>query len=78
MGAVKNSINPEKPGMQTSPLSDSSVFHCFSGESININEDASVSYWTAALGCSEYELRVAVSEVGTAAIDVGTELGRGV
>ena len=64
--------------MQTSSLAHAPAIHSFSSESININEDASVSYWVAALECSEYELRVAVAEVGTAAIDVGTELGRSV
>ena len=64
--------------MQTSQLSHSPALNFFSAESIDITEDASVSYWVAALGCSEYELRVAVAEVGTAALDVGTELGRAV
>jgi Protein of unknown function (DUF3606) len=45
-------------------------------EPININEDASVNYWVAALQCSELELRVAVAEVGPAARDVCSELGR--
>lgn len=45
-------------------------------EPININEQASVTYWLAALRCSELELRMAVAEVGTVAGDVGTELGR--
>ena len=62
--------------MPTSPLSHASAFHSLAGESININEDASVNYWVAALGCSEFELRVAVAEVGTGAKDVGAELGR--
>lgn len=43
---------------------------------ININEEASVSYWVNALDCSELELRVAVAEVGPAVRDVGNELGR--
>ena len=64
--------------MQTSPLSRVPAFQSFSSESINVNEDASVNYWTAALGCSEYELRMAVAEVGTGVGDVGTELGRAV
>ncbi len=64
--------------MQTTPLFHAPAFHSLSSESININEDASVNYWVAALGCSEFELRVAVAEVGTGAKDVGTELGRAV
>lgn len=64
--------------MQTNPLPRAPAFQSFSHESININEDASVNYWTTALGCSEYELRIAVAEVGTGAKDVGTELGRAV
>ncbi len=43
---------------------------------INVNEEDSVSYWSSALGCSEFDLRVAVAEVGPAASDVGNELGR--
>ena len=42
---------------------------------IDINQDDSVSYWSTALGCSEFDLRVAVAEVGPAASDVGNELG---
>lgn len=45
-------------------------------EPIDINEEASLNYWVAALDCSELELRVAVAEVGPAAKDVSTELGR--
>ena len=44
-------------------------------EPININEEASVNFWVAALGCSEAALRLAVAEVGPAAQDVGNELG---
>jgi uncharacterized protein DUF3606 len=44
-------------------------------EPININEEASVNFWVAALGCSEAALRPAVAEVGPAAQDVGNELG---
>ena len=43
---------------------------------IDINEEDSVSYWSSALGCSEFDLRVAVAEVGSAARDVGNELGK--
>ena len=43
---------------------------------IDINEEDSVSYWSSALGCSEFDLRVAVAEVGPAARDVGNELGK--
>ena len=64
--------------MQTSELSHAPAVNFFSPDSIDITEHSSISYWTAALGCSEYELRVAVAEVGTAALDVGTELGRAV
>ncbi len=43
---------------------------------ININEPASIDYWTQALDCSELELRVAVAEVGVTPGDVGSQLGR--
>ena len=43
---------------------------------IDINQEDSVSYWSSALGCSEFDLRVAVAEVGPAAGDVGNELGK--
>jgi hypothetical protein len=45
-------------------------------EPIDINKEASLNYWVAALACSELELRVAVAEVGPAAKDVSNELGR--
>jgi len=45
-------------------------------EPIDINQEASLNYWVAALACSELELRVAVAEVGPAAKDVSNELGR--
>lgn len=45
-------------------------------EPIDINREESVNYWSSALGCSEWELRVAVAEVGPAVKDVGSELGR--
>ena len=45
-------------------------------EPIDINREESVNYWSSALGCSEWELRVAVAEVGPAVRDVGNELGR--
>ncbi len=47
-------------------------------EPIDINKEASLNYWVAALACSELELRVAVAEVGPAAKDVSNELGRAV
>lgn len=65
-----------KPIMQTPVSSLSAVLRPAANESININEEASVNYWLAALRCSEFELRVAVAEVGTGAKDVGFELGR--
>ena len=43
---------------------------------IDINEEDSVSYWSSALGCSEFDLRVAVAEVGPSARDVGNKLGK--
>ncbi|MDB5930056.1 MAG: hypothetical protein JWR60_1763 [Polaromonas sp.] len=64
--------------MQTSPSMPAPAFHAFANDSININEEASVNYWLATLGCSELALRVAVAEVGPGARDVGTELGRAV
>ncbi|MDB5890092.1 MAG: hypothetical protein JWP47_923 [Polaromonas sp.] len=47
-------------------------------EFININEQSSVGYWLTTLECSEYELRMAVAEVGAVARDVGIELGKAV
>jgi propanediol dehydratase large subunit len=43
---------------------------------IDINEAASVDYWVHALDTTEYDLRMAVAQVGPAALDVGTQLGR--
>jgi hypothetical protein len=43
---------------------------------IDITHQDSVNYWSSALGCSEFDLRVAVAEVGPTARDVGNELGR--
>lgn len=43
---------------------------------ININEESSLNYWLAALECDEFQLRVAVAEVGPGARDVGDALGR--
>jgi Protein of unknown function (DUF3606) len=42
---------------------------------IDINQPDAVNYWSSALGCSEFDLRMAVAEVGPAARDVGNELG---
>lgn len=58
------------------PLSEQQPdLHALKNEPININEEASVNFWVAALGCSEAALRLAVAEVGPAAQDVGNELG---
>ena len=62
--------------MQSTSPPHAPAVRSFSSKSININEDASVNYWLQALQCNEYELRVAVAEVGTSAQDVGIELGR--
>ena len=43
---------------------------------IDINREAAVNYWVDKLGCSEFELRVAVAEVGPFAADVGNRLGK--
>lgn len=43
---------------------------------IDITRQDCVNYWSNTLGCSEFDLRVAVAEVGPTAIDVGNELGR--
>ena len=43
---------------------------------IDVNQQDSVNYWSSALGCSEFDLRVAVAEVGPTARDVGNELGK--
>ncbi|MDB5869021.1 MAG: hypothetical protein JWP96_1353 [Polaromonas sp.] len=64
--------------MQTTSRLHTPAFPPSPDESININEEASVNYWIAALGCSEFELRVAIAEVGSGAKDVGIELGRAV
>jgi hypothetical protein len=45
-------------------------------EPIDITHQDSVNYWSSALGCSEFDLRVAVAQVGPRAKDVGNELGR--
>ena len=42
---------------------------------IDINRESAVNYWVDKLGCSEFELRVAVAEVGPFAGDVGNRLG---
>jgi Protein of unknown function (DUF3606) len=42
---------------------------------IDINRESALSYWLAKLGCSEFELRVAVAEVGPYAGDVSDRLG---
>lgn len=62
--------------MQTNLSRPAPDVHTLMNEPININEDASIDYWLAALRCSELELRMAVAQVGTGARDVGTELGR--
>jgi len=49
--------------------------HGLKNEPIDINEEASVNYWLAALGCSETALRLAVAAVGPVAQDVSNELG---
>jgi len=46
------------------------------GQPIDINQQESVSYWSSALGCSEFDLRMAVAEVGSTASDVGNKLGK--
>jgi hypothetical protein len=56
----------------SSPTTSSTLLN----ESINLNEEASVNYWLAALECTELELRVAIAEVGQIAKDVGNELGK--
>jgi len=43
---------------------------------IDITQEDSVNYWSSTLGCSEFDLRVAVAEVGPAAGDVGNKLGK--
>lgn len=55
-------------------------FEALSSESlgrqpIDINHPDSVNYWSSALGCSEFDLRMAVAEVGPTARDVGNRLG---
>jgi hypothetical protein len=43
---------------------------------VNVNEPHEVRYWTQKFGCTEDELRAAVSRVGVLASDVEEELGR--
>jgi Protein of unknown function (DUF3606) len=43
---------------------------------IDITHQDSVNYWSSALGCSEFDLRMAVAEVGPTPKDVGNELGK--
>lgn len=43
---------------------------------IDINRHEAVDFWVSEWGCSEYELRVAVAQVGPVAADVGAALGR--
>ena len=43
---------------------------------IDINRESAVNFWVDKLGCSEFELRVAVAEVGPFANDVGNRLGK--
>ena len=63
--------------MMHSPFSSTpSSLKPAASESIDINEEASVSYWLNALDCSEFDLRMAVAVVGTGAKDVGCELGK--
>ena len=68
---------PEEVVKSISPLRPAGL-HALTNEPININEDDSVNYWVAALDCSELELRVAIAEVGPAARDVCSELGKAV
>ena len=67
---------PTPSAPSTSPGSLAQAQPAVNADRININEEASLSYWVAALDCSELQLRVAVAEVGPAVADVGTELGR--
>jgi hypothetical protein len=69
-------LNLPEIAMQTNLSRPAPDVHTLMNEPININEDASIDYWLAALRCSELELRMAVAQVGTGARDVGTELGR--
>jgi Protein of unknown function (DUF3606) len=59
----------------TVPL-ESVTPEALSRQPIDINQQDSVKYWASALGCSEFDLRVAVAEVGPAVRDVGNELGK--
>jgi Protein of unknown function (DUF3606) len=62
--------------MKATSLLHTPVFDASESETININEDACVNHWLAALECSELQLRLAVAEVGPVAKDVANELGR--
>lgn len=41
---------------------------------VNVNEDYEVRYWCGEFGCTEAELRAAVSAVGTSAANVRAHL----
>jgi hypothetical protein len=43
---------------------------------INVNEPWEVRYWTKELGCTEQQLRAAVSAVGVSASAVRRHLGK--
>lgn len=60
---------------QTNPL-ETLPAETLACQRIDINREESVSYWSSALGCSEFDLRMAVAQVGPTAGDVGNELGK--
>ena len=41
---------------------------------VNVAEDYEIRYWTGRLGCTEEELRAAVTKVGVVARDVAAEI----
>jgi Protein of unknown function (DUF3606) len=55
---------------------DAMPLEALARQPIDITQQDSVNYWSSTLGCSEFDLRVAVAEVGPTARDVGNELGR--
>jgi hypothetical protein len=72
---MKPSSQPTlEKALHASPL-PASTLNASSDALININEEASLTYWLAALGCSELQLRIAVAAVGPGASDVGIALG---
>jgi hypothetical protein len=66
-----HTVNYATPSVQSEPPLRGSM-------PIDINREDAVDFWVSEWGCSEFELRVAVAQVGPVAADVGAALGRSV